>query len=321
MIVLTLKKKTLTKFICLLLSAGYAYFVLASAQRLHYYGNGDLHSYVHYFDGNNLSLLLSQLNHIHGDHFFRAGFFILKEYLNVESITLLFCIVVLISFNIFYIFLVNLKQGKYLFYLLPILLMIFFTPTVTNLFASLIRSSIAFSILFIAIVYFKGVTKYILFGLSSLMHLSMAPIIFLYILFHMLNRIKTGLHFIVALFVLLLYSLSIVLFSSIYKFNTIPVSQSIAFNLLILFIGLLMIFNDKKAIKNIYGFISIGLILIHFCGVFLDVSFFRYVGYSLIFYLFFLIDKGGGRSIQSFTVGYFLFFLVTSYFAIVNVLN
>ena len=83
--------------------------------------------------------------------------------------------------------------------------MVFLTPMVTNLFASQIRSTIAFTLLMLAMIYFKGAVRYILFGLSSLIHLSMVPIISLYILFHMINRIKTGSTFIVPLFVLLLY--------------------------------------------------------------------------------------------------------------------
>ena len=318
MIALTVKKLTLAKFIGLLFSVAYGFFVIVSLQRLYSNGNGDIHAYVYYFGKNSLKELYSNFI-FNGDYFFRVGFYLLKEYFNTETITLLSSLAFLISSIIFYIYSVNIKSGKYLIYLLPILLMVFFTPTVTNLFASLIRSGLAFSLLMLAMINFKGVTKYILFGLSSLIHLSMAPIIFLYILFHMLNRIKARSAFIVPLFVLLLYSFSIVLFSSVYKFNTIPASQGINFNLLILFIGILILFTNIKVIKNIYGFISIGLILIYFSGVIIDVSFIRYVGYSILFYLFFLIDNGDLRTIQLFTVGYIPFFLTTFYFAITNV--
>ena len=70
------------------------------------------------------------------------------------------------------------------------------------------------------------------------------------------------------------------------------VSSSMLYNLLILYVGLLIIFVNKKAQKNLYGFMSVGLILIYISGLLIDASFIRYVGNAIILYLFFLINKG-----------------------------
>jgi hypothetical protein len=314
---ISIKKDTFIIFLALLGSIAYGFFVFAAVQRLFFLDSGDIGSYVLYF--NTMGRPAYNDLTFHGDTIFRYGVYHLREYFNVEIITLLSSLAFLTSSIIFYILSVSIRSSKYFIYILPPFLMVFLTPQVTNLFASGIRSSIAFSLLMIAIIYFKGVTKYILFVLSSLIHLSMVPIISLFILFHMVNRIKTGSTFIVPLFVLLLYSFFVALFSNVYKVNLTPVGQSISFNFLILLLGILIIFTNKKAIQNIYGFISIALILIYLCGVIIDVSFFRYIGYSIIFYFLFLIEKGKRNTIQVFTLGYLPFFLLTSYFTITNV--
>ena len=195
--------------------------------------------------------------------------------------------------------------------------MVFFTPNVHVLFSSGIRSGIAFTILMIAIVYFKGVSKYILFGLSSVIHLSMLPILSLYYLFYMLNnkRIKSPL--IASLFLLLLGSFLIAIVGSRLG-QTVSVSSSIFYNVMIFYLGLLMIFINKKTIKNIYGFMSVGLIFIFLSGLIFDASYIRYVGNAIILYLFFLIHKGEAGTIQVFTTGYTPFFILTLFYSIAN---
>ena len=195
--------------------------------------------------------------------------------------------------------------------------MVFFTPNVHVLFSSGIRSGIAFTILMIAIVYFKGVSKYILFGLSSVIHLSMLPILSLYYLFYMLNnkRIKSPL--IASLFLLLLGSFLLAFTANTFNL-TVSVSSSIFYNLLIFYFGLLIIFINKKVIKNIYGFMSVGLILIFLFGLIIDAHFIRYIGNAIILYLFFLINKGEAGTIQVFTIGYTPFFILTLFYSIAN---
>ena len=196
--------------------------------------------------------------------------------------------------------------------------MVFLTPIVTNLFASQIRSTIAFTLLMLAMIYFKGAVRYILFGLSSFIHFSMIPMISLYLLFHTLNKIRIRSAFIMPLSILLFVSFLIAIAAYALQFNVTSVSQGILYNFLIFYIALLMIFANKKAIKNIYGFISIALMLIYLSGQIIDISFVRYIGYAIILYLFFLIEKGELGTIQVFTVGYTPFFILISYYTISN---
>jgi len=80
----------------------------------------------------------------------------------------------------------------------------------------------------------------------------------------------------------------------------------------------MMIFVNKKALKDLYGFLSVGLILIYLSGLLIESSFIRYVGNAIILYLFFIIKKGEIGTIQLFSLGYIPFFLLTLYYSIAN---
>ena len=320
--IFTIKKYTAIRFLGLLCSIAYGFFVVASLQRLYLLGSGDVKSYLVFFANIDSATLMDRYSMSitnMGDIVFRLGVISLADFFNLDPIDVLSIFAFVFSSIIFFIFTANIRSTKYLIYLLPVFLIVFFTPMVTNLFASGIRSGIAFTLFMVAITFSKGNSKYILFALSCLIHLSMAPIVSLYILFHFLNKIKMKSNFIIHLFVLLLYSLFIVLAAKISYFNQTSINQSIFFNILILCLGMLVIFTNKKAVKNVYGFISIGLILIYLSGIIIDLSFIRYAGYSIILYFFFLIKKGEVGTIQVFTIGYMPIFLITSFYTITNV--
>ena len=150
------------------------------------------------------------------------------------------------------------------------------------------------------------------------MHLSMIPIMCLYILFNMLSKVKITSSFVVRLSVLAIFAALVAQGAKLYQFNDTIVSSSVLFNLLIVFVGFMIIFTNKKAINNIYGFIAVGLMLIYIFGIIIDVSFIRYVGNSIILYLFFLIYKGEVGTIQVFTTGYTPFFVLTLFYSIAN---
>ena len=171
----TIKKHTLAKILGLIFSVTYGFFIVASLQLQYNLGSGDIASYLHFFDeaGNDVSSVIN----LRGDYAFRVAVFTLTEFFNQSTLTILSYMAFIISTIIFYIYSVKIRSQKYLIYILPLFLMVFFTPNVQVLFSSGIRSGIAFTILMIAIVYFKGVSKYILFGLSSVIHLSMLPIL------------------------------------------------------------------------------------------------------------------------------------------------
>jgi len=134
----------------------------------------------------------------------------------------------------------------------------------------------------------------------------------------MLKRVRIKSPFIVPLFILVLISFSIVIASNILNFNVTPINSSNLFNVLILFLALLMVFSSKKVFKNVYGFISIGMIFIYLFGFIIDLSFSRYIGNAIILYLFFLINKGELGTIQVFTAGYIPVFFLVSFYAISN---
>ena len=317
MSIYTVKRYSLYKFIGLSFALIYGFFIVGSMQYLYSVGSGDINAYVDFFEDIDSFTTYNDYS-FSGDGVFRVLVIFIANYFNLEPITVLSYFAFIMSSLIFCIYAIHIRSSKYLIYILPIFLMIFFTPMVSNLFASGIRSGISFTILMISFIYFKGLPKYILFGLSSVIHLSMMPIIALYILYHMLKRVRIKSPFIVPLFILALISFSIVIASYTLNFNVTPINSSNLFNVLVLFLGLLMIFSSKKVFKNIYGFISIGMIFIYLFGFIIDLSFSRYIGNAIILYLFFLINRGELGTIQVFTAGYIPFFFLVSFYAISN---
>jgi hypothetical protein len=311
---LSIKTVTFTKALSFFLAIIYGSFIVISLQLQFFLGSGDINSYIHFFDeaGNDASVVT-----IRGDYAFRIAVFWLTEFFDITTISVLSYMAFAISSVIFYLYSINIRSQKYLIYILPLFLMVFFTPNVQVLFSSGIRSGIAFAILMLGFVSFKGLNRYILFFLASAVHLSMLPIISLYFLFKFLNnkRIKTP--FIFSIIALLVGSFVIAIGSTRVHFVDV-VSASIAYNLIIFYVALLIIFINKKALKDVYGFMSVGLILIYLMGLTIDASFIRYVGNAIILYLFFLIKRGEIGTIQTFSFGYSPFFLLTLYYSIAN---
>ena len=137
-----------------------------------------------------------------GDYVFRIAVFYITEYYDIETLAVLNAMAFLIASLIFYLYSVNIRSQAYLIYILPLFLMVFFTPNVQVLFSSGIRSGIAFTVLMFALSNYKGLTRYILFLISSAIHLSMLPILALYVFFYMLNNRMIKTPFIISLFLL-----------------------------------------------------------------------------------------------------------------------
>ena len=311
---ISIKSQTLKKISSFVLATVYGIFIVISLQVLFSLGSGDIDSLIHFFDeaANDISTVA-----LSGDYVFRIAVFYLTEYFDVETISVLTVMAFVISSLIFYLYSINIRSQSYLLYILPLFLMVFFTPNVQVLFSSGIRSGIAFTILMFALSSYKGVTKYLLFLLSSAIHLSMLPILSLYFLFYILNNKRVKTPFVISLSLLFMGSFVIALGGTKVHFVDVD-SASIAYNLIIFYVGLLIIFINKKAIKDIYGFLSVGLILIYICGLFIDASYIRYVGNSIILYLFFLIKNGEKGTIRVFTLGYAPFFILTLLYSIIN---
>ena len=223
----------------------------------------------------------------------------------------------LIASLIFYLYSVNIRSQAYLIYILPLFLMVF-TPNVRFYFLQVLGLELHFTVLMFALSNYKGLTRYILFVISSAIHLSMLPILALYVFFYMLNNRMIKTPFIISLFLLFMGTFIIAFGGTKVHFVDVD-SASISYNLLIFYAALLIIFiNKKKAIKDLYGFLSVGLIFIYICGLFIDASYIRYVGNSILLYLFFLIKNGKKGTIEVFTVGYSPFFILTLLYSITN---
>ena len=317
--IFTIKKYTAIRFLGLLCSIAYGFFVVASLQRLYLLGSGDINELVFFFDDFGTWAAFNDFS-IRGEGIFHYFIFALVAIFELKALAVLSYVAFTISSITFYIFTINIRSKKYLLYLLPLFLMVFFMPNVANLYASSIRSGIAFTILLIAFIYPNVAIRSILFGLSAVIHLSMVPLISLYFLFHMFRhkRINVSSHFLYIL--LILYSFFIAIAAYLYQFNITAVHSSIYYKFLIFFLALLLLFTSKKAIKNIYGFMSIGIILIVVAGNILDVSFSRYTGNAMILYLFFIIKEANPDIIKVFSLGFAPFFALTLYYSIANLL-
>lgn len=311
---LTIKSQTLNKIFALILSLVYGLFIVLSLQIQFSLGSGDIDSLLHFFDeaGNDISTVS-----LSGDYVFRIAVFYITEYYDIETLAVLNAMAFLIASLIFYLYSVNIRSQAYLIYILPLFFMVFFTPNVQVLFSSGIRSGIAFTVLMFALSNYKGLTRYILFLISSAIHLSMLPILALYVFFYMLNNRMIKTPFIISLFLLFMGTFVIAFGGTKVHFVDVD-SASISYNLLIFYAALLIIFINKKAIKDLYGFLSVGLIFIYICGLFIDASYIRYVGNSILLYLFFLIKNGKKGTIEVFTVGYSPFFILTLLYSITN---
>ena len=313
-----LKKRAANKLTGLLLAISYGLVVVASVGRLYLNDSGDISKLVNFFENIDIFLIYNNYS-IQGDAVFRMGIVLLGNFFDSKPLTILTGMAFVISSICVYICLINIRSTKYLIYISPLFIIVFCTPMVMNLFASAVRSGIAFSILLVAIIYLKGVSRYVIFGFASLIHLAMIPIISLYFLFFIIQNLRIKSPFIIPFLVLIIFSIFVVIGAYINGFNITPDNSSIFFNTLIFYVCLLIIFTNKKAIKDLYGFISIGLGLIFIFGIIMDISFLRYIGNSIIFYLFFLIRKGELGTVRVFTLGYTPFFILTGFYAFANI--
>jgi hypothetical protein len=316
---LSIKKNTLKNFFALLGSITYGFFVVASLHRLFLLDSGDVNDLVDFFDEMKGADILA-IYSIAGDGIFRFAVVSLAALLGAEVIDLLGYIAFTTSLICFWICAVNIKSSNHLIHILPLFLMIFLSQNVVNLFASGVRSGIAFTILMIAINHRNVIIKCFLFGLSSMFHLSMLPIIFVYILFYILRDRRINASLLSSYFLLILYSFSIAILAYITKFNVTDVNSSFILNFLIFCIALLMIFTTKKVIGNVFGFMSIGIILIVIAGNMIDLSFSRYIGNALLLYLLFLTQESNLNNLKVFSLGFAPYFAITTFYSLLNLL-
>ena len=321
---LKIKKSTLIKLLWLIFSIGYGLYAASYVGRHYILDSGDIMSLVRNSDafeswdglmgyyGSAANIFSS------GDAIFRVAVLVLKNFLNMSTQNVLGILAFIISAITLFMSSKNIRPTKYLFFILILLIMVFLTPRVINLFASGIRSGIAFAILLAAFIYAKGTKKHFLFLVSTLVHLSMAPIIAFYFLFNWIENQRKKFSSSIYLLLLLSFSLLISIAAPLLNVSNSPVNQSMLYIALVAFLGMLMIVTDASAIRNIYGFISIGLIMLVLIGFMIEFSFVRYIGNAIILYVLFALKEGRTRTIHIFTIGYAPFFFITLYYSISN---
>ena len=314
------KLSSFNKFLALIFALTYGAFIIFLLNLQYQLDSGDIGSYLHFFsqfDPGNDAPELS----IQQDGAFRLSVFFLRELFGVEALVILSAIAFCTSTIVSYLLLINIKSEKHLVYMLPLLAMVFTTPIVQALFSSNIRSGIAFTILMLAIMYFRRLPQVFLFGVASIVHFSMIPFVGLYILFLLKNKFHyNGIRFNNTFTFILLVSASIfiAIVGGIFYGGGTAVSSSFAYNFLVFYISSLMIFTGRKLIRNIYGFMSAGMIFIYFTGILIDVSYIRYIGNAILLYFLFLIQQGEERKIEIFTAGYIPFYVLTVSFMFSN---
>jgi hypothetical protein len=312
-----IEKRTINKFIALIFAVAYAFFIVTSLQLQYSSGSGDVGSYMHFF--NQYEGASAPELTLRADGAFRLSIFFLRDFLNESVLTVLGYLAFIMSLIVFYIFSTNIRSQKYLIYFLPLVLMVFFTPNVQVLFSSNIRSGIAFTILLIAVLYSQGITRLFLLGLASIIHLAMLPMIAMYYFYFILNSKFVNSAHLLSVFLLILSAAFIAIVGSAVHVEAVN-SASFAYNLLILYLLLILVAVNKRVLKNVFGFVSVGLLVIYLVGLIIEVSYIRYVGNAVLFYLLFLIKEGEFKSIQAFTICYFPFFLLTLSYSVTNLL-
>ena len=146
-------------------------------------------------------------------------------------------------------------------------------------------------------------------------HLSMIPIVICYLLFYFINNRKFNASFLASFLLVFLYSVVISLASNIfYKPSSFVVGIYYYITILILFF--IMISCNKQVLKNVDGFISIGLLIIVLLGPIFDSDFTRYLGNIFIFFLFFVCSKPSINTIKIVTLSFLPYLVLANIYHI-----
>ena len=315
---LSIKKQRIVNILGLFISLAYGLFTYSWLLRLFSVGSGDIGSYVGFFEDTDFYTSFYTYTFL-GDGLFRVSILFLMNFFDKSPIIILSSIAFITSTIIFYISLLTVRSKPYLLLISPIFLLIFFTPIVFTLFSSALRSGIAFALLIIAFNTSSHFLRFLFFGLASFLHLSMIVIIALYFSFNFSRNSIIQSSFFLSVSFLIFLSFSAVTAVFLLKLNVSGISQSIFYNLLILYLGVIMTFINKKVLQNLYGFIAIGLIFIFMFGLIFDIFFLRLIGNSLVFYLLYLLQVGEKETIKIFTIAFLPFFLITWFYTLTNV--
>ena len=309
-----MKKSKLKNLSKLFISILYGYFVVINVGFDYASESGDIGALIF-----NAIVKINDPN-FSAEFLFWYSINLLNVNFNIDYLTIFKFISFTISAIIFLIFSINVRSETHSNYLWPLFFLVFLSPVVFDLFASGVRSGIAFVLFFYAIIYLSGISKYILFVISVYFHLSMLPIIGLYFLFNFID--KNRLKFSIPIYYIILFTYGIFIVFLANQFVNLPdVSQSIRYQVLIFILSLYFCFISKKTIKDIYGFMSIGTIFIVLFGFVFDLSFIRFVGNAILLYFFYLIKKNKKRTIQVFFLCYLPFFTLIALYSIPGIIR
>ena len=307
---LTMKKRSVVSMLAPIMGVGYGLIIVALLHRHVSMDSGDIGAYINFFQEFGTWEYYNDFS-IRGEGIFRYTIFFLKSFFDQEIVTVLSYIAFITSSITLIVYTRNIRSLRYFIVLAPLFLMVFLTPSVMNLYASGLRSGIAFTILLLGLVSKRDSWRYFLLVVASFFHLSMIPIAVLYILFRFLETTNNHSSHVVMYTILITCAGFISIAAGITGFNTTGVNFSFYYNFLLFYLGAVLVFSNKAAVTNIYGFLSIGLMFILLFGIFADLSFIRYAGNSVILYLFFLIKSGSVNTINIFSLFYTPYVILT----------
>ena len=214
-----------------------------------------------------------------------------------------------------YTLLSGVQNLKHLLIVLPIVVMLLLTPKVIDLFAATIRNGAAFAVFYYSIQLLEGYKKNIGILFSVLIHMSMLPLLALYIFYYFVHKVINVKSTFVILLVLfffclaLMYGLSIVYPAGINSFL-------IGYKAMVFFLRPVFIFFSfySSALKSVEGFMAIGIMFIILLSFIFNYNLIRYLGVSIIFFSTFIISIKRKSVTQLYSIAYFPFVLTYLYY-------
>lgn len=296
----------------------YGLVIVHILQALYDAGDGDVVRYVNFFQNQDLAVSLENFS-FKGDGVFRVSINFLKAVFAVETITILSALAFLTSSTVLCLAFTKIQSNKKTLALVPLACMVFLSPMIVLIFADQIRSTLAFTVFLLALMYAKGFVRYSSFALAGGLHFAMLPIISVYFGYHILAKLRVKSDFMLRLSALVAVSLGFCLVAAIFQFNVTPAFQGQLYNIAILYLAMMMLVTNKEVLNNIFGFISVALMLTYFFGQLLDVAFIRYVSYAIVLYFFFLLEQRHSVKVSGFMLSYAPFFLLTVTYKMSNI--
>ena len=308
------------KFFIVLVSILYAYFL--SSIVLDFFENyidADLDNYTR-----NL-VYLSDLTLVDnsGSYYFYFLFSKLKELFfgtsSVEPYVLFSMLIFLSSFLMALVCTWNIRNLKYFLLLSPLLFMVLLTPKILDVLIGNLRGGVALVIFIYSVELLHGYKKIPVIIFSGLIHLSMAPLIGLYVLFKIMDKkefFRTKSTFFL-FFVLMVVTLLVAYTMKI--FHPLPVwSNGLLYTLSIFLLLIFPIILKKNIVRSTEGFMFIGIMLLVLWSFMLDYGAVRFFSYALPFIILLAVKNFSITFLYRLTIGYVPFFILYQYYWLSN---